>query len=41
MEAFRQAIAAGTAALLTPGTQLCRPDRIAELAPHVHIDKAA
>jgi 6-phosphofructokinase 2 len=41
VEAFRQAGAAGTAALLAPGTQLCRPERIAEPAPQVHIDKAA
>jgi 6-phosphofructokinase 2 len=37
-EAFRLATAAGTAALLSPGTQLCHPDRIAELAPHVQVD---
>ena len=41
VQAFRQAVAAGSAALLSAGTQLCHPERIAELAPQVHIDKAA
>jgi 6-phosphofructokinase 2 len=40
-EAFRTAVAAGSAALLSPGTQLCRPEAVAELRPHVHLDKVA
>jgi 6-phosphofructokinase 2 len=40
-EAFRTGIAAGSAALLSPGTQLCRPEKIAELKPHVHLDRVA
>jgi 6-phosphofructokinase 2 len=39
-EAFRHGVAAGSAALLAPGTQLCQPHEIAELLPHVHIDRA-
>jgi 6-phosphofructokinase 2 len=39
-EAFRHGVAAGSAALLAPGTQLCQPHDIAELLPHVHIDRA-
>ena len=34
-------VAAGSAALLSPGTQLCRPEAVAELKPHVHLDKVA
>lgn len=34
-EAFRYAIAAGSAAVLTPGTQMCMPDDIARLFPLV------
>ena len=41
VEAFRAAVAAGSAALLTPGTQLCRPEDMARLSPQVHIDRAA
>jgi len=38
-EAFRRAVAAGTAALIAPGTQLCRPADVDELESHVHIDR--
>ncbi len=38
-EAFRQACAAGAAALLSPGTGLCSPDVVAQLAPQVEIKK--
>ena len=41
VEAFRSGIAAGSAALLTPGTQLCRAEDVARLSPLVHIDRAA
>ena len=37
-EAFRRAVAAGSAALLAPGTQLCRSTDVDELEAHVHID---
>lgn len=40
-EAFRLAIAAGTAALLAPGTALCRPEDIARLAPQVRVEAMA
>ena len=40
-EAFRTGIAAGSAALLAPGTQLCRPLDVKELRTHVHIDRVA
>ncbi|MDE2183941.1 MAG: 1-phosphofructokinase family hexose kinase [Alphaproteobacteria bacterium] len=36
-DAFRQAIAAGCAALLSPGTGLCSPDVVAQLAPQVEV----
>jgi len=36
-EAFRQACAAGAAALLSPGTGLASPDVVAQLAPQVQI----
>lgn len=39
-ESFRQAVAAGAAALLNPGTELCRPDDVRGLAEQV-ILKAA
>ena len=39
-ESFRQAVAAGAAALLNPGTELCRPDDVKRLAEKV-ILKAA
>jgi len=35
--AFRFAVAAGTAALLTPGTELCRKDDVERLLPQVRI----
>lgn len=37
-EAFRQAIAAGCAALLSPGTGLAAPDVVAQLAPEVKVE---
>lgn len=37
-DAFRQAIAAGCAALLSPGTGLCSPDVVAQLAPQVNVE---
>jgi 6-phosphofructokinase 2 len=37
-KAFRRAVAAGSAALLAPGTQLCRPEDVDELESKVHID---
>ncbi len=40
-EAFRHGVAAGSAALLSPGTQLCRADDVRELLEHVVIDRAA
>ncbi len=39
-EAFRQAMAAGAAALLSPGTALCQPRDIARLAPQVQVSAA-
>jgi 6-phosphofructokinase 2 len=36
-DAFRQAVAAGSAALLSPGTGLCTPDDVAQLASQVQI----
>ena len=36
-EAFRLAVAAGSAALLSPGTGLCTPDVVSELAGQVQI----
>jgi 6-phosphofructokinase 2 len=39
-DAFRRAIAAGSAALLAPGTQLCRREDVDELESRVHIDRA-
>jgi len=41
VEAFRAGVAAGSAALLSPGTQLCRAEDVARLSPQVHIDRAA
>lgn len=41
VEAFRQGVAAGSAALLSPGTQLCHPERMVELVPHVLLNRAA
>jgi 6-phosphofructokinase 2 len=39
-DAFRLAVAAGAAALLHPGTELCRPDDVARLADQVTIETA-
>ena len=38
-DSFRLAVAAGAAALLHPGTELCRPDDVARLADQVTIEK--
>lgn len=38
-DCFRNAVAAGAAALLHPGTELCRPEDIARLAPDVVIEE--
>ena len=35
--ALRHAVAAGSAALLAPGTQLCRPEDVRRLSPQVRI----
>jgi len=40
-DAFRYAVAAGAAALLTPGTELARKDDIARLYAEVHVTAAA
>lgn len=40
MACFRQAVAAGAAALLNPGTELCRPDDIMRLAAEAIIEEA-
>ncbi len=40
-EAFRHGVAAGSAALLSPGTQLCRATDVRELLEHVVVDRAA
>ena len=40
-EAFAHGVAGGSAALLSPGTQLCHPDDMRELLTHVVIDRAA
>ncbi len=37
-EAFRYGVAAGSAALLVPGTELCQRDDIARLVKHVELD---
>jgi 6-phosphofructokinase 2 len=37
-DAFRTAVAAGSAALLNPGTGLCRPEEVAALYPEVIIE---
>lgn len=39
--AFRQAMAASAAALLSPGTALCRPEDVARLAPQVQVRPVA
>ncbi len=40
-DAFRTGIAAGSAALISPGTQLCRLEDVNELRSHVHIDRVS
>ena len=37
-DGFRQAVAAGAAALLNPGTELCRPQDVRRLAADVIIE---
>jgi len=39
-QCFRQGVAAGAAALIHPGTDLCRPDDVARLAAEVEIETA-
>ena len=39
-DSFRLAVAAGAAALLHPGTELCRPDDVARLVDQVMIETA-
>ncbi len=39
-DCFRSAVAAGAAALLNPGTGLCRPEDVARLVPDVAIERA-
>jgi len=41
MDAFRHAVAAGSAALLSPGTGLCSPEVVAQLAGQVEIETLA
>ncbi len=41
LEAFRHGVAAGSAALLSPGTQLCRAEHVRALLEHVVVDRAA
>ena len=40
-DAFRHGVAAGSAALLAPGTQLCRAEDVRELLGHVVVDRAS
>jgi 6-phosphofructokinase 2 len=40
-EAFRVAMAAASAAVMTPGTGLCQPDDVKRLLPHVKIREVA
>jgi 6-phosphofructokinase 2 len=40
-EAFRYAMAASAAALLSSGTALCRPDDVARLLPQVQVEAVA
>lgn len=40
VDSFRQAVAAGAAALLNPGTELCRPQDVSRLAGDVIIEAA-
>jgi 6-phosphofructokinase 2 len=41
LDAFRHGVAAGSAALLLPGTQLCRAEDVRALFEHVAVDRAA
>jgi 6-phosphofructokinase 2 len=38
-EAFRQGVAAGSAALLSPGTGLCKAEDVRRLSPQVHLQR--
>ena len=38
-EAFRMAVAAGFAAVMSPGTELCRKDDVLRLLPQVRIEE--
>jgi 6-phosphofructokinase 2 len=38
-DALAHGVAAGTAALLSPGTGLCHPDTVAELLPQISVEK--
>jgi 6-phosphofructokinase 2 len=38
-EAFRHGIAAGSAALLSPGTGLCKAEDVRRLHPQVHVQR--
>jgi 6-phosphofructokinase 2 len=40
-EAFRVGVAAGSAAVMSPGTELCRPEEIERLLPDVMISEVA
>jgi 6-phosphofructokinase 2 len=40
-DAFRAGVAAGSAAAMSPGTELCRPEDVARLLPQVTIDEVA
>ena len=40
-EAFAEAVAAGSAALFAPGTQLCHVEDMRELLTHVVVDDAS
>jgi len=40
-EAFRMAVAAGSAAVMSPGTELCREDDVRRLLAKVKISEAA
>lgn len=40
-QAFRAGVAAGSAAAMSPGTELCRPEDVARLLPQVTIDELA
>jgi 6-phosphofructokinase 2 len=40
-EAFRVAVAAASAAVLMPGTELCQPEVVKRLLPEVRIEEIA